>query len=45
MYENLCGNCVGRIELTFDNGIKKIKCTLMNIALHIDLTIFKIARL
>jgi hypothetical protein len=34
MYENLCGNCVGRIELTFDNGIKKIKCTLMNIALH-----------
>jgi hypothetical protein len=41
VYENLCGNCVGRIDLTFHsrailkivkslcNGIKKIKCTLM----------------
>jgi hypothetical protein len=40
MHENLCGNCVDRIELTFHrrailkivksmcNGIKKIKCTL-----------------
>jgi hypothetical protein len=37
MYEKLCGNCVDEVEVerTFD----------FLISLHIDLTVFKIARL
>jgi hypothetical protein len=40
MYENLCGNCVGGIELTFHK-----RAFDFFIPLHIDLIIFKIGRL
>jgi hypothetical protein len=44
MYENLCGNCVGRVELTFVWHFISVHLIIF-IPLHIGLTIFKIARL
>jgi hypothetical protein len=40
MYENLCGNCVGGVELTFH----KRALDFFFIPLQVDLTFFKIAR-
>jgi hypothetical protein len=40
MYEHLCGKCVGGVELTSHKHAFDFF-----IPLHIDLTIFKIARL
>jgi hypothetical protein len=41
MYENLCGNSVGGVELTFH----KRAFDFFLISLHVDLTILKIALL
>jgi hypothetical protein len=56
MYENLCGNCVGRVEVTFHrrailkvvksmcNGMKQIKCTLMKCHTNTERSFNKINR-
>jgi hypothetical protein len=44
MYENVCDNCVGGIELTFVWHFISVHLIFF-ISLHIDLTMFKIARL
>jgi hypothetical protein len=48
MYENLCGNCVGGVELkfvTFHMRAFDFFIPLLVLPLHVDLTIFKIVRL
>jgi hypothetical protein len=45
MYENLCGNCVGGVELTFfcmTFHMHAFNFFHTIVPLHIDLTIFKI---
>jgi hypothetical protein len=44
MYENLCGNCVGGVEVNICMTFH-MRAFDFFIPLHIDLTIFKIARL
>jgi hypothetical protein len=44
MYENVCGNCVGGVELTFHICMTFHKRAFdFFISLHVDLTILKIA--
>jgi hypothetical protein len=44
MYENVCDNCVGGVELTFVSHFISVHLIFF-IQLHISLTSFKIARL
>jgi hypothetical protein len=42
MYENVCGNCVGRVDICLTFHMRAFDFFLL---LQIDLTIFNIARL
>jgi hypothetical protein len=44
MYEDLCGNCVDEVELSFVRHFISVHLIFL-ISLHIDLTVFKIVRL